>query len=56
MAPQSEAEVALSFHALCEGLASLEARGRFPLDPSQDPEMAWRNALTALVKGYCNAP
>jgi AcrR family transcriptional regulator len=47
-----EMEVALSFHALCEGLAVFEARGRFPLLRGQDPVVMWRSALTALVTGY----
>jgi AcrR family transcriptional regulator len=47
-----ELEVALSFHALCEGLAVFEARGRFPLLRGQDPVAMWRSALTALVTGY----
>jgi AcrR family transcriptional regulator len=47
-----EVEVALSFHALCEGMASLEARGRFPPLSEQDPGAPWRSALTALVNGY----
>jgi AcrR family transcriptional regulator len=42
-------EAALQFHALCEGLASLELRGT-PLAP--DPETFWRNALQALVTGF----
>ena len=45
-------EVALSFHALCEGLAVFEARGRFPLLRGQDPVSMWRSALAALVAGY----
>lgn len=44
--------VALAFHALCEGMASLELRGRFPLSPSHDPAQAWSDALAALVRGY----
>lgn len=47
-----ELEVALSFHALCEGLAIFEARGRFPLLRGQDSVAMWRSALTALVDGY----
>ena len=47
-----ELEVALSFHALCEGLAVLEARGRFPPLRGQDSSGMWRSALTALVDGY----
>lgn len=50
--PGSETKVALAFHALCEGMASLELRGRFPLDPAQDSVEAWRINLTALVKGF----
>lgn len=52
----SEAVIAMSFHALCEGMASLELRGRFPLRPIDDPEAAWREALTALVTGYRVTP
>jgi AcrR family transcriptional regulator len=47
-----ELEVALSFHAMCEGLAVFEGRGRFPLLRGQDPVSMWRSALTALVAGY----
>jgi hypothetical protein len=50
--PGSEEPVALAFHALCEGMASLELRGRFPLRPDQDSAEAWRINLTALVKGF----
>jgi AcrR family transcriptional regulator len=52
LAAGSEPQVALAFHALCEGMASLELRGRFPLTPDQDPAAAWDTALTALVKGF----
>jgi AcrR family transcriptional regulator len=47
-----ELEVAFSFHALCEGLAVFEARGRLPLLSGQDPVAMWRSALGALVAGY----
>jgi AcrR family transcriptional regulator len=50
--PGSEPRVALAFHALCEGMASLELRGRFPLRPDDDAAEAWRINLTALVKGF----
>lgn len=50
--PGRDLEVGLSFHALCEGLAALERRGRFPLLKGQDPEEMWRSALGALVDGY----
>jgi len=48
----STRQAALAFHALCEGMASLELRGRFPLSPTHDPAAAWRDALAALVRGY----
>lgn len=41
-------EAALHFHAVCEGLASLELRGTFP---SSAAERIWRQGLTALVHG-----
>lgn len=53
MAEGLELDVALSFHALCEGLALFESRGRFPLVAGRDPEQMWRSALTSLVRGYC---
>jgi len=52
IAPGRELEVGLSFHALCEGLAAFEGRGRFPLLAGQDPAAMWRSALGALVEGY----
>jgi AcrR family transcriptional regulator len=52
LTPGREREIALSFHALCEGMTSLELRGRFPLSPAHDPSQAWRDALTALLRGY----
>ena len=39
-------DATMQFHALCEGLASLELRG-MPLG-----EPIWRDALSALVAGY----
>lgn len=48
----SEAEIGLAFHALCEGLADLEARGRFPPLAGRDSESLWARALGALVRGY----
>ena len=47
-----ELEVAMSFHALCEGLAVLEGRGRFPPLRGLDSTAMWRSALSALVDGY----
>ena len=37
------------FHALCEGLAVLELRSALP--PGEE-ERIWREALTALVRGF----
>jgi AcrR family transcriptional regulator len=42
-------EVACEFHALCEGLASVELRGT--LRPRHSFERVWKDALTALVTG-----
>lgn len=42
-------EAACQFHALCEGLASLEMRG---LLPRGHEERMWREALSALIHGY----
>ena len=52
----SEADVherALAFHALTEGLASMELRGQM-LDPA-NAEGVWRDALSALVRGFSSA-
>jgi AcrR family transcriptional regulator len=43
-------ERALAFHALTEGLASMEVRGQM-LD-RVDAERVWRDALTSLVRGF----
>jgi AcrR family transcriptional regulator len=43
-------ERALAFHALTEGLGSMEVRGQM-LD-QVDAERVWRNALTSLVRGF----
>jgi AcrR family transcriptional regulator len=48
----SAIEVGLAFHATCEGLASFEARGRFPLLEGREPLSMWRRTLTALVRGF----
>ncbi|MFL5761987.1 MAG: TetR/AcrR family transcriptional regulator [Thermomicrobiales bacterium] len=39
----------LEFHALCEGLATLEARCSIP---DADADRYWRDALSALVRGW----
>jgi AcrR family transcriptional regulator len=41
----------VAFHALCEGLASLELRGTLP---AGGEERVWRDALTVLVRGFAN--
>lgn len=43
-------EAACQFHALCEGLATLELRG--VAVPQDDAERFWRSALAALVTGF----
>jgi AcrR family transcriptional regulator len=43
-------ERALAFHALTEGLASMEVRGQM-LD-TVDAERVWRDSLTSLVRGF----
>ena len=46
---QTVVEAALQFHALCEGLATLERRGaRTPFDG----ERVWRAGLAALIAGF----
>jgi AcrR family transcriptional regulator len=41
---------AVEYHALCEGLASIELRGA--LIPAGTEERVWREALSALVAGF----
>ena len=44
---------AVAFNALCEGLANSELRGRtLSILPQGEEERAWRDALTALVRGF----
>jgi AcrR family transcriptional regulator len=43
-------DAARQFHALCEGLASLELRGVFITGP--DAPRHWRQALFALLQGF----
>lgn len=44
----STRSAARTFHALCEGLASLESRSMLPKDKE---ESSWRDALTFLLSG-----
>lgn len=43
-------EAVLAFHALCEGLAGIELRGRIRTD--LDPEHVWLESSAALLKGF----
>jgi len=43
-------ERALAWHALTEGLASMEVRGQ--MMDTLNAELVWRSALTALVRGF----
>ena len=52
IAAGTETEVALAFHAMCEGLASLESRGRFPPLEGRDSLALWTSALGAVVNGF----
>jgi AcrR family transcriptional regulator len=42
-------DAACEFHSLCEGLAAMELRSALP---SGEEEWLWRDALTALVRGF----
>jgi hypothetical protein len=42
-------EAVWAFHALCEGLAAMELRS---LLPAGEEARFWRDALTALVRGF----
>ena len=46
-------EAATQFHALCEGLATVERRGMFP---PESAERLWREALAALLDGLAQPP
>lgn len=48
----AETEVGLAFNALCEGLASLEARHRLLDSTGRDAEAIWASSLRALVRGF----
>jgi AcrR family transcriptional regulator len=49
---RSVRDAACEFHALCEGLAAVELRGRMT---SGEETRIWRDALTALVAGFAVA-
>jgi AcrR family transcriptional regulator len=46
-------EAATQFHALCEGLATVEQRGMIP---PGNAERLWRDALAALIDGLAKPP
>lgn len=48
LAARSTRSAARTFHALCEGLASLESRAMLPTDKE---ESSWREALASLLSG-----
>jgi AcrR family transcriptional regulator len=50
---RSVRDAACEFHALCEGLAAVELRGRMT---SGEETRIWRDALTALVAGFALRP
>jgi AcrR family transcriptional regulator len=46
-------DAAVAFNAMCEGLANSELRGKtLSILPQSEEERAWRDALTALVRGF----
>lgn len=48
--PPSLREAVVAFHAMCEGLAGIELRGRGWVD--LDPEHLWRESFGALLRGF----
>jgi len=50
--PGSEIEIGLAFNAMCEGLASLEARNRLLAQVGRDPAAVWEVSLQALLQGF----
>jgi AcrR family transcriptional regulator len=51
---RSVAEATFDFHALCEGLATIELRN--PRLLGDDPERAWRRSIATLLGGLRVAP
>lgn len=49
LGPRTVRDAMFEFHALCEGLAAVELRGL--IGPERAEEI-WRDALTALVRGF----
>jgi len=53
--PGSEFEIGLAFNAMCEGLASMEARNQLMAQVGRDPDATWDSSLRAAVRGYRRA-
>ncbi len=51
---RSVTQAAVEFNALCEGLANAELRGGTLVPGDQEP--VWRDAFTALVRGFTASP
>ena len=49
LGPRPVETAACEFHALCEGLAAIEARG---LIRGEDADHPWADALSALIRGW----
>ena len=53
LASTSVRDGAVAFNAMCEGLANSELRGTIlRILPAGEEERAWRDSLTALVRGF----
>jgi AcrR family transcriptional regulator len=50
--PGSETEIGLAYNAMCEGLASLEARNRLLAHLGRDPTAIWTASLEAVLRGF----
>ncbi len=48
----AETAIGLAYNAMCEGLASLEARNRLLTQVGGDPAAIWEMSLAALVRGF----
>jgi AcrR family transcriptional regulator len=45
-------QAAVEFHALCEGLATMESHGQLARMIGSEPATVWRSSLRALVAGF----
>jgi AcrR family transcriptional regulator len=53
---RSSEDAGVEFHALCEGLGSMESRGLLTRMTSAQPAAVWRSSLRALVIGLASRP